>query len=167
MEIGDNGTQKARGFLASRLARLLRHCTPQPAIQGIKTILEAVDPLCIYSYRNRPGFHRPIPPMRLRTRVGNRRGRPFIKSGANFALALEKVLFKFTGKHIYDYRSVLDFGCGCGRTLQHLYFAGSDSSRYHGCDVDKFAIQWRQDNYDSTRFTGLAGVYSYRDRGNA
>lgn len=43
---------------------------------------------------------------------------------------------------------VLDFGCGCGRTLLHL----SAEWEAHGCDVDGDAIEWLRSAIDDARF---------------
>jgi SAM-dependent methyltransferase len=43
---------------------------------------------------------------------------------------------------------VLDFGCGCGRTLLHL----SAPWNVHGCDIDAQAIEWLQREIHADRF---------------
>jgi 2-polyprenyl-3-methyl-5-hydroxy-6-metoxy-1,4-benzoquinol methylase len=39
-----------------------------------------------------------------------------------------------------DLRSVLDFGCGCGRVLRH--WASLDGPSVHGTDYDRRAVEW-------------------------
>lgn len=47
---------------------------------------------------------------------------------------------------------MLDFGCGCGRTI--IWFADRERpTRLHGTDVDAEAISWCQDNLDFAEFT--------------
>ena len=45
------------------------------------------------------------------------------------------------GRGIGDYRTILDFGCGCGRIM--LWLSGlKDTCAFHGCDTDERAIAW-------------------------
>ena len=45
------------------------------------------------------------------------------------------------GRGIGDYRTILDFGCGCGRIM--LWLSGlKDACAFHGCDTDERAIAW-------------------------
>jgi SAM-dependent methyltransferase len=45
------------------------------------------------------------------------------------------------GRDLSDFSSVLDFGCGCGRTLRHFY-RRSSSTHFYGVDIDSRAIDW-------------------------
>jgi SAM-dependent methyltransferase len=49
-------------------------------------------------------------------------------------------------------RSVLDFGCGAGRVLPWVSALATPSD-CTGCDVDRFAIRWAQDNRPGPRWT--------------
>ncbi len=61
--------------------------------------------------------------------------------------ALEKI-----GKDFDSFQNVLDFGCGCGRTL--IWFASPPRSpRFYGTDTDAEAISWCRDNLDFAEFS--------------
>jgi cyclopropane fatty-acyl-phospholipid synthase-like methyltransferase len=54
-------------------------------------------------------------------------------------------------KDLGTFQYVLDFGCGCGRTL--IWFVNcSNSSHFYGTDIDTDAISWCRDNLDSASF---------------
>ena len=55
------------------------------------------------------------------------------------------------GRPIDSFEDILDFGCGCGRTLRWLA-ASNPEKRWHGSDVDPEAIRWCQNNFPSARF---------------
>lgn len=42
-------------------------------------------------------------------------------------------------------RSLLDFGCGAGRTLRHFHDEAADA-RVAGCDIDQPSIEWLNEN---------------------
>jgi SAM-dependent methyltransferase len=111
----------------------------------VKRALEAVDPLLRWQYRLTSGWDRPIPPMRFRARTAARWVRPFVRSGKNCAAALEDALAQTVGKRIYDFEPVLDFGCGCGRTI--MQWKLDELRRLVGCDVDGPAIGWLRGAY--------------------
>ncbi len=83
----------------------------------------------------------PLPPARLRFRVGescNIKG--FLEVGRRAALNLEATLAGL-GIPLENHRSVLDFGCGCGRTLMWLTRLNPGSS-YFGTDTDRESVEW-------------------------
>jgi SAM-dependent methyltransferase len=86
------------------------------------------------------GF-RILPSVSLRYRVGgDLRLNGFLKSGREVAQNI-RVALKGINRNIEEFKDILDFGCGCGRTL--LWFApGSDDSRFYGTDIDPEAIFW-------------------------
>jgi len=81
----------------------------------------------------------PIPPTRLRFRVAGRRGAAsFLEVGRRCRDDLEAAL-SGVGRPLGSFERILDFGCGCGRTLSFMSdLAGS----VHGCDIDAQAIRW-------------------------
>jgi SAM-dependent methyltransferase len=46
----------------------------------------------------------------------------------------------------FDYRSVFDFGCGCGRLARQLLQQTSPPQRYVGVDLNRSAVTWCQEN---------------------
>ncbi len=102
-------------------------------------------------YIKKTGFTR-LPPASLRYRVS---GTPDIdsfltvgeKCSQDIEAALEKV-----GKDLSSFQDVLDFGCGCGRTL--IWFAShSPSVQFYGTDIDADAIAWCRNNLDFAKFS--------------
>ncbi len=86
------------------------------------------------------GFDR-LPSASLRYRV---HGSPdlgsFLEVGKKCIQDIEASLFRI-GKPLDLFQHVLDFGCGCGRTL--LWFGNySRSSLFYGTDIDAEAISW-------------------------
>jgi SAM-dependent methyltransferase len=92
-----------------------------------------------------------VPPARLRFRVGeDSRLAAFLEVGRRTADNLETVLEK-AGCPFTQGQAVLDFGCGCGRTLLWLVqrFPGV---RWHGVDVDAEAIAWCREHFRGAAF---------------
>src|SRR5262249_42537884 len=83
----------------------------------------------------------PLPPARLRCQVGS------VKAGHCLAVG-EQCLRDVTrgvalsGKDFASLRSILDFGCGCGRTLRWLTGSVDSSCRLYGTDANGEAIDW-------------------------
>jgi SAM-dependent methyltransferase len=50
------------------------------------------------------------------------------------------------GKSFADFRTVLDFGCGCGRIIRAMKRNEPDIA-FHGTDIDAEAIAWLKGNY--------------------
>ena len=119
-----------------------------------KRALEALDPIGRWKYRVSSGFDRPIPPMRMRVRTAARWAGKFVESGRRCADALEAALKETTGKRIEDFQSILDFGCGCGRTIMQWDLPAL--TRLTGCDVDADAIAWLRSAYPPGNYPNLA-----------
>ena len=49
----------------------------------------------------------------------------------------------------FDGKSVLDFGCGAGRTLRH-FLDEAESGSFYGCDIDAPSIAWLESNHEPT-----------------
>ena len=101
-------------------------------------------------YIEKTGFVR-LPPASLRYRVhGSPTVDGFLKVGKRCSESIEASL-KRIGKDFDSFQDVLDFGCGCGRTL--IWFANPPRSpRLHGTDIDAEAISWCRDNLDFAEF---------------
>ena len=94
-------------------------------------------------FRRDLNTHVPTPPEKLRYRVtGNKDGRLVKEAGlrctSNFLDAI--------GQHrdLISMRSLLDWGCGCGRVTVHLMdlLSSFESLQIQGCDIDGEAIAW-------------------------
>lgn len=82
-----------------------------------------------------------VPPLPLRRNVqGEAAPQAFLdlghRSRRDIAAALESI-----GRHITDFTQVLDFGCGCGRTLRWFDDVPA-STQFFGTDVNPDAIAW-------------------------
>jgi SAM-dependent methyltransferase len=82
-----------------------------------------------------------LPPARLRDRVQRvpDLGR-FLAGGRHAAERIERAL-EGLGRPLASFERVLDFGCGCGRTLR-WFEPYRETCRFHGTDVDAEAIAW-------------------------
>jgi SAM-dependent methyltransferase len=91
------------------------------------------------------------PPAGLRFRVhGDLDLESFLETGkqcvGDIRRALEEV-----DRDIGSFEAVLDFGCGCGRTLLWLG-PWAEQSELHGTDIDREAISWCQHSIQFARF---------------
>lgn len=85
-----------------------------------------------------------IPPARLRTLVaGTADIEWFLEYGATSARSMQAMLQRH-GVDLRSFRTILDFGCGCGRVLRHL--SGLEHSHLHGCDYNPDLVRWCQDH---------------------
>lgn len=94
----------------------------------------------------------PIPPPELRFLIS---GIPdytvgdFLDMGRHCVQRIQDTLLGH-GVAMQDLRSILDFGCGCGRTLRHL--AHLKNARLHGTDYNPVLIKWCRPNLAFARF---------------
>lgn len=120
---------------------------PAGARPAIRRLLDVPDRVAIKRYRNRTGEARAIPPRSLRVTVGGASIEDFIASGEQQAAVVARAMAA-AGRPMTHSARVLDFGCGCGRTL----FALAESSpELLGCDVNAPAVRWVQDNLKGAR----------------
>ena len=100
--------------------------------------------------RARANDHK-LPPAMLRFRVsGLIDTRDFYRIGSGCARLIEESL-QTAGKTIAPGVRILDFGCGCGRTLRWLLLR-HPNSEFHGVDVDLEAIKWCTKHLKPGRF---------------
>lgn len=101
-----------------------------------------------YSYTRPITTTAPLPPLALIHRVGIREATPeataeaFDAAGRRSRAALEEALgagWSWEGKR------VLDFGCGCGRTLRQLAGEAARAS-FSGCDIHAESIRWVEEH---------------------
>jgi len=82
-----------------------------------------------------------FPPPELRKRVhGSVDLNAFRLEGYSNYRKLERALHSVLGRGFGDFRSVLDWGCGCGRMAR--YFAKGDPIAYTGIDIDSENVAW-------------------------
>lgn len=93
-----------------------------------------------------------IPPADVRYRVvsQNHSEADYLRNGR---LGTEEVLntLRRAGIDLTKLQSVLDFGCGCARILQHLV-DHVGAARLYGCDIDAIGIEWSKANVDYAEF---------------
>ena len=96
------------------------------------------------------GFNR-LPPATLRFRVhGDLDLNSFLQSGSNCSADLRAALAG-QGKDIGSFSRVLDFGCGCGRTI--IWFSEvAKRVRFCGTDIDAAAIEWCREHLGFAEF---------------
>jgi len=61
------------------------------------------------------------------------------------------------GRQITDFRNILDFGVGCGRTLRALAPL-APGAHFFGADIDQEAVDWCAANLDFATFTRNAAL---------
>jgi len=96
----------------------------------------------------RPGAETPAPPETLRWRVvGTRDLEAYLRAGRQSVEDISQAL-RSVGRELSEFSSVLDFGCGCGRTICWL----PRTMRLHGSDIDAEAIGWCRVNLPWAEF---------------
>lgn len=133
---GFQSTARRRRTGAASFAAARRHL---PA--GIKRVasrgLELVDP--IMTRRVRSGSSAPLPPRRLRARVGEPDAQSFAKSGEHVAREVAEILAA-AGRPLHGFSSIWDLGAGSGRVVTRLPV--SPAARLVASDVDLEACRW-------------------------
>jgi SAM-dependent methyltransferase len=107
----------------------------------------------------------PLPPEQLRFNVSNSRDvGEFLKVGKRCADELESGV-SAVGGDLFSCGRVLDWGCGCGRTLRWMA-ERAKPHQFSGCDVDAAAIEWCQNNLRQMDFevTEAHPSLPYQDR---
>lgn len=115
--------------------------------------LEFVDARTLQPFAPNQGFsvmapdsvQGPLPDLERRVRVhGNDDPTSFIAQGSSAFIKLDRALRKTIGKGFADYRSILDWGCGCARVSR--YFEPFKEIALHGIDIDESNIEWCREN---------------------
>jgi SAM-dependent methyltransferase len=103
------------------------------------------------SAKMRPRTLPPLPPAVLRYRVGESLSIDgFLRTGKACAGHVDEGV-RETGTSLKEAKRVLDFGCGCGRTLRWL-IESYPTTQFYGVDVDADAIAWCAKNLEGSRF---------------
>ena len=88
----------------------------------------------------------PPPPKHLQVRVVGGYVPEFLSSGFTTIYPMLRKALLPSGKTPEDFRTILDYGCGCGRGVRALATLLPES-RIHGTDIDGEAIAWLKANY--------------------
>lgn len=108
----------------------------------VKKILLATDgiwdPIWIQWYRLRSDERGPIPPFKNRDRIGARDIDWFLRSGRVDYQIIRDAIVRWEERGLAEL-SILDFGAGCGRIVQHFL---SDKASLAASDVDPTAIRY-------------------------
>lgn len=93
----------------------------------------------------------PLPPEQLRFRVhGATDAESFLRVGEQCSNDLQSAL-ESIGRTLDSFEAILDFGCGCGRTLRFLA-PHAGGARLYGTDIDQEAIRWCHSNLPIAHF---------------
>lgn len=104
----------------------------------------------------------PVPPLRLvRSSTGTSSLPWLFQGGALAAESITGVLAR-NGTDIGNFRSILDFGCGCGRVIRHW---AKQAAAIHGCDYNRKSVEWCRRNlaFASFEVNTLEPPLPYRD----
>ena len=92
-----------------------------------------------------------LPPAELRYRVSSSPdAQNFIAIGKRCASDIQAAVRR-VGYDLSTFNSILDFGCGCGRTLIHLKDL-APHAEFDGTDIDAGAIEWCEQNLRFAKF---------------
>ena len=93
-----------------------------------------------------------LPPPEMRYRVSaSMDAADFVTVGKTCAEDIRSALQK-VGHELSSFSHILDFGCGCGRTLVHMPSL-APNAQFSGIDIDAPAINWCEKNLDFASFT--------------
>jgi ubiquinone/menaquinone biosynthesis C-methylase UbiE len=145
--------------LQQHLRRLRMQAATAPDVLVQRTPARSRRRQAVYRYvdwrdrrisRSAPFAH--VPPAALRFRVhGDVELKSFLETGRQCSRDIEESL-RQVGRELSSFRRVLDFGCGCGRTLLWL-MPSARQSEFAGTDLDKQAISWCRRSLDAGTFT--------------
>ena len=98
------------------------------------------------------GNYAHLPPPKLRYLVSaSPDAEHFIAVGQRCAADIQSALQK-VGRELNSFPRILDFGCGCARTLIHIKDL-APGAQFDGADIDSRAIEWCKQNLNFARFS--------------
>lgn len=107
----------------------------------------------VREYDRIAAFYPPIPPEELRaTACGGATPQSHLLTGVEDFRTVVELFEIFADREITSVRSVLDFGCGCGRLLR-WFGTALPECRLVGADVRDASVRWCRDNLDGTFLT--------------
>jgi SAM-dependent methyltransferase len=93
-----------------------------------------------------------LPPPKLRYRVSaSPDAEAFIAVGKRCAADIQSAVQK-VGSELESFPRILDFGCGCARTLLYMKDL-APNAQFDGTDIDAEAIEWCKQNLKFANFT--------------
>ncbi len=92
----------------------------------------------------------PTPEQRLRVHGATDEG-SYIIQGASTAWKIKRLLKTHFAKDVASIGNILDWGCGCGRVIQHL--GDKTSKNIFGCDIDADNLNWCKANIGFGEYT--------------
>ena len=144
------GTLNARAAVTA-----LRRRMPGPVKAVARGMAGVVDPVRVQRFRQAEGVTTPIPPRRLRTRIGSITPADYVANGRLVADRIAAAT-ALAGRSLDSFSAVLDFGCGTGRVLDHVAPRLAPGATVHGVDVDSESIAWAQAQGRPVQF-GVSG----------
>lgn len=125
----------------------------------VKAVIKAVrrpllwlfNPILVGLYRARTGDSAPLPPARLRARIGEVGLGGFVEGGRTAAAELGAAATR-AGRGFTECRAILDFGCGCGRVFRPVYEQRVPGQQLVGSDVDEESISWLTASFPDASF---------------
>ncbi|MGO9997246.1 MAG: class I SAM-dependent methyltransferase [Acetobacteraceae bacterium] len=107
--------------------------------------------------RRMPQSQEPVPPAILRFRVIESLSvDKFLRIGAGGAKLIERHASDM-GLDLSSVHRVLEFGCGCGRTIRWFLRDGGNTE-FHGVDVDADAVDWCCKHLNRGHFLTIAPI---------
>ncbi len=137
--------------VTATIKRAARRHLPEKVIVGFLGLIDRGSALfvrvsCLAArftdrFRTRLSDAPALPPPELRFRVsGSPSASLYDRVGRRASQDIETCLGE-AGFRMADFKSVLDFGCGCGRTLAWLMQQHPEKCWY-GCDIHRESIEW-------------------------